>query len=318
VRVVHYTRKRPASCAKAARRTPGKDVVLEKNRAIIDGAVLVAQRTEADAVLLAAALPEEAKYLEDSLEGQIRVISASPGPSAIREARDTDILALPEVRLRRRGRAKVALLEGLAAGLLNAGERVVIISGNTPNGICELDTVAVIDLDEDDDFMDGETNAPLAILRKVADPAVFDAILTMCVELGREGKEGKPVGLLITLGDHESVMERSHQIVLNPFEGHPEDDRCILNASARRAIREFSGMDGAFVLRSDGIIVAAGRYLEEVAAEHEVPSGLGSRHRAGAGITASTRGVAFVVSESSGDTRVFGGGRIIMTVERTD
>jgi DNA integrity scanning protein DisA with diadenylate cyclase activity len=292
--------------------------VLEKNRAIIDGAVLVARETDADAVLLAAALPEETRYLESALREGIRVIAASPGPSSPQQPRDTDVLALPEVRLRRRGRAKVALLESLAAGLLNPGERVVIISGNMPNGVCELDTVAVIELDAEEDFMDGQSDPPLAMLRRVADPAVFDALLTLCVELGREGKEGKPVGLLVTLGDHDAILEFSHQLVINPFAGHPEDDRCILNAAARRAIREFSGMDGAFVLRADGIIVAAGRYLEDQAGEQAVPSGLGSRHRAAAGITARTRGVAFVVSESSGDTRIFGGGRILMTIERTD
>jgi DNA integrity scanning protein DisA with diadenylate cyclase activity len=77
-------------------------------------------------------------------------------------------------------------------------------------------------------------------------------------------------------------------------------------------------MDGAFVVRNDGIIIAAGRYLQELAPEHLVPSGLGARHRAAAGITASTRCIAFVVSETTGDTRVFGGGRLLMTIERSD
>ncbi len=51
---------------------------------------------------------------------------------------------------------------------------------------------------------------------------------------------------------------------------------------------------------------------------HELPGGLGARHRAGAGITSDTRSLAFVISESTGDTRVFAGGRIVMTVEKTD
>jgi DNA integrity scanning protein DisA with diadenylate cyclase activity len=292
--------------------------VLDKNRAIIDGAVLVARQTGADVVLLAAALAEETNYLLASLQDGPRVVAISPGPAMSRNTRDMDILALPELRLRRRGRAKVALMEGLAAGLLNPGERVVIISGNPTEGGIELDTVAVIELDAQEDFMGNQLDAPLSTLRQVADPAVFDALLTLCVELGREGKEGKPVGLLLTLGDHEAILERSHQIVINPFAGHPEEERNVLNAPARHAIREFSGVDGAFVLRSDGIIIAGGRYLQDVAGENEVPSGLGARHRAGAGITAGTHGLAFVVSESSGDTRVFGGGRLLMTIERTD
>jgi diadenylate cyclase len=294
--------------------------VLEKNRAILEGAVHVAKQTRADAVILAAALPEERRLLRELLGENMRVIAAT-GATARRDAvEDGEMLAIPEVRLRRRGRAKVALLEGLAAGFLTPGERVVVISGNGANGECVLDTVAVIELGDknDDDFLGAEQDAPLSILREVADPATFDAALGVCVELGHEGREGKRVGILVTLGDSDTVLERSHQLVLNPFEGHPEPDRNLMYPAARRAVREFSGMDGAFVVRSDGVVVAAGRYLEEIAGEHSVPSGLGARHRAAAGITSSTRCVAFVVSETTGDTRVFGGGRLLMTIERND
>ncbi|MEX2281400.1 MAG: diadenylate cyclase [Gemmatimonadota bacterium] len=289
-----------------------------KNRAILEGAVHVAKRTSADAVILAAALTNEKRFLRDALEPGVRVITAA-GSTARRSAiEDGEMLALPEVKLRRRGRAKVALLEGLASGLLLPGQRVVVISGNAVNGECELDTVAVIELDDDEDYLGTQKDAPLSILREVSDPATFDAVLGLCVELGHEGKEGKKVGVLVSLGDADNVLERSHQIVLNPFEGHPEEDRCVLYPAARRALREFSGMDGAFVVRSDGIIVAAGRYLQELAPEHLVPSGLGARHRAAAGITGSTHCIAFAVSETTGDTRVFGGGRLLMTIERSD
>ncbi len=288
------------------------------NRAILDSATIMARETGAKAVVLAAALPEETEYLRQRLGDGTRVIAAATtnGDSALWA--EPDVLALPEVRMRRRGRAKIALLEGLAAGLLRPDERVIVISGNAVDGQCELDTVALVELSNEEEFLDGQADAPLSILSQVSDPAVFDAILTLCVELGHAGREGRPVGLLVTLGDHEAVLERSHPLVLNPFEGHPDADRCILNARARRAIREFSGMDGAFVIRGDGVIVAAGRYLQNLAPPAEIPSGLGARHRAAAGITAATRCVAFAVSESTGDTRVFGGGRIIMTIEATD
>jgi diadenylate cyclase len=291
--------------------------VHEKNRAMIDGAVVVAQESNADAVILAGWLPEERHYLEQVL-GDRRIISATHPASDVWEREDHEVLVLPQVRLRRRGRAKVALLEGLASGFLNPGERVVVLSGDAANGVCELDTIAVVDLIHDDPFFDGEAGAPLTLLREVADPATFDALLTLCVQVGHEGKEGKPVGLLITLGDDDEVLARSHPLVLNPFAGHPEADRCILAPAARRALLEFSGMDGAFVLRSDGVIIAAGRYLQDVGPDATVPSGLGTRHRAAAGITAVTRSIAFCVSESTGDVRVFGGGRLLMTIERND
>ncbi len=290
--------------------------MLDKNRAIIEGAIHIARETGAGAVILAASLPEERALLQESLGNGTRVFTTYVGRMTAES--EGEVLILPEVRLRRRGRAKIALLEGLAAGYLEPGERVIVISGNDLGGGCELDTVAVVELDEEEDYIDLEAKAPLAMLRNVADPATFDAVLGICVELGREGREGKSVGLLITLGEDEAVLEHSHQLVLNPFEGHSDDDRCVLLPAARRALSEFSGMDGAFVIRRDGVIVAAGRYLQEMATENAVPSGLGARHSAAAGITAATRCVAFAVSESTGDTRVFGGGRLLMTIEKND
>jgi DNA integrity scanning protein DisA with diadenylate cyclase activity len=271
----------------------------------------------AEAVVLAASLPEEAALLRAALEADHRVITTS-GEGPAYSSRDGDLLALPEVKLRRRGRAKIALLEGLAAGLLHQDERVIVISGSATDGGCELDTVAIVELSADVDYLGAGTEAPLQALSQVADPAVFDAVLGLCVELGHTGREGKSVGLLVTLGDHETVIRHSHPIVLNPFEGHPERLRFILNPQAKRAVREFSGIDGAFIIRSDGIIEAAGRYLHPLAPADAVPSGLGARHRAAAGITGLTDCVAFAVSESTGDTRVFGSGHILMTIEGSD
>lgn len=290
--------------------------MLDKNKVIVEAAIELATRLRAGAVILAAPLPQERAMLQAALADDVRVFTTRAGPAS--GGGDREVLVLPEVRLRRRGRAKIALLEALAAGDLEPGDRVVVISGNVTSTTCELDTIAVVELDEEEDYLDLEMNAPLAMLRDVADPATFDAVLGLCVELGRIGKEGKSVGLLITLGDDANVLEHSHQLVLNPFEGHPEDDRCVLLPAARRALTEFSGMDGAFVIRRDGVIMAAGRYLQEMADESAVPSGLGARHSAAAGITAATSCVAFAVSESTGDTRVFGGGRLLMTIEKND
>lgn len=288
-----------------------------KSQAVIEGAILVARRTRADAVILATVLPEGARILRETLDDQCRIITATPFDHSGAIRADIERITLPEVRLRRRGRAKVALLEGLAAGLLNPGERVIIVSGDESDG-AELDTIAVVEIENDAEFLDSVGDASLAILQRVAEPAVFDTVLGLCVQLGREGKEGRPVGLLITLGAADQVLERSNPIVLNPFQGHPQEELSILDPAVRRAIREFSGMDGAFVLEADGTVVAAGRYLQESAPEDAVPTGLGARHRAAAGITAATGCIAFVVSESTGDTRVFGGGHLLMTIQRTD
>lgn len=288
-----------------------------RNRAVIGGAAVVARDSGASAILLAGWLPEERRWLQAELP-DCRILSGARPGTEVSPGDDREMLRLPQLKLRRRGRAKIALLEGLASGLLNPGERVVVLSGTSDADGCELDTIAVVDLSADEGVFDGHEDAPLAMLHGVSDPAAFDALLTFCVELGHEGREGKPVGALLTLGDDDAVHSRSHPLVLNPFEGHPESTRGILSPAVQRTLREFSGMDGAFVLRSDGVVMYGGRYLRDVGPEASVPSGLGARHRAAAGITATTSCIAFCVSESTGDTRVFGGGRLLMTIERDD
>jgi len=288
-----------------------------QNLAILEGAMVVARETGADAILVAAGLVEEVDYLRSRTDGRVRVIGTAVSHDGVPDP-ERDLLNLPEVRLRRRGRAKIALLEGLAAGLLHPDERVVVISGDDIGAAHILDTIAVVDLGSEDDHLERRDATPFAALGGVGDPAAFDALLGLCVELGHAGREGKSVGLLVTIGDHEAVLRNSHPLVLNPFAGHPERSRCIHYPEARRAIVEFSGVDGAFVLRDDGVIVAAGRYLRGETPTGPLPSGLGARHRAAAGITAATRAIAFAVSETAGDTRVFAGGRIIMTIEGTD
>ena len=49
---------------------------------------------------------------------------------------------------------------------------------------------------------------------------VFDAVFHICTEISIEGREGKPVGTTFLIGDTKNVLEKSRQIILNPFEGH--------------------------------------------------------------------------------------------------
>jgi diadenylate cyclase len=58
-------------------------------------------------------------------------------------------------------------------------------------------------------------------------------------------------------------------------------------------------LDGGFVVSHDGIVLSACRYLERGAAQVDVPRGLASRHIAAANMSAVTKAVGIVVSESS-------------------
>ncbi len=108
-------------------------------------------------------------------------------------------------------------------------------------------------------------------------------------------------------------MEKSRQLTLNPFQGYSEDEKNIMNPDVRHALHAFAVLDGAFVVREDGIVVAAGRYLNfDEEKEVEVPLGLGARHMAAAGISRDTEAIAIVVSQTSGSVRVFRRGKVAL------
>jgi diadenylate cyclase len=131
------------------------------------------------------------------------------------------------------------------------------------------------------------------------DPAIFESLIELAVEIAREGREGRRIGTLFTLGDEVAVLAKSRSLILNPLEGHPENARHISDPNLRGTIKELAQLDGAFVVSATGVVVAACRYLDAATSPIELPLGLGSRHIAAAHISSATRAVGVVVSESS-------------------
>jgi DNA integrity scanning protein DisA with diadenylate cyclase activity len=109
----------------------------------------------------------------------------------------------------------------------------------------------------------------------------------------------------------------SRQLILNPFQGYEEANRNILDPSLKETVKELSTIDGAFILRGDGVIESCGAFLKTTGQkESELPQGLGARHHAAAGITAVTDSIAVTVSESTGTVTVFRGGGLITEIEK--
>lgn len=131
------------------------------------------------------------------------------------------------------------------------------------------------------------------------DPDVFGSLIELAVEIAREGREGRRIGTLFTLGDELAVLAKSRSLILNPLEGHPESSRHIADPNLRGTVKELAQLDGGFVVSSAGIFLASCRYLDAAASPIEIPLGLGSRHIAAAHITSATGAVAIVVSESA-------------------
>lgn len=147
----------------------------------------------------------------------------------------------------------------------------------------------------------------------VAD-CVFDAVFHICTEISIEGREGKAVGTTFLIGDIKNVLEKSRQIILNPFEGHPPESRIITNPGLKENIKALAQLDGAFVITGDGLVESVGRYITVDSSNVTLPPGMGTRHNSVAAITSVTKAVGIVVSQSGGGITVFRDGRIIKKI----
>jgi diadenylate cyclase len=139
-------------------------------------------------------------------------------------------------------------------------------------------------------------------------------VLSLALQLGQHGREGRKVGALLVVGDHRHVLEQSEQMILNPFKGYSEKERNILDDTMTETVKEYSSLDGAFIIHGTGVIETAGARLKAGLSEG-LPSGLGSRHAAAAGITLSTRSIAVTVSQSDGTVRVWRLGSMVASFE---
>jgi DNA integrity scanning protein DisA with diadenylate cyclase activity len=132
------------------------------------------------------------------------------------------------------------------------------------------------------------------------------------IDLGTPGQTGAPVGALFVVGDAGKVMNKSRPLSYNPFEkSHVHVGDSIVTVM----LKEFSRLDGAFVISDEGKIVSAYRYLEPSAEGVDIPKGLGTRHMAAAAITRDTNAVAIVLSESDGLVRAFKGSELVLELD---
>lgn len=195
---------------------------------------------------------------------------------------------------------KNQLLEAYAEGLIKSSDSVFCVIANKMNALIMFNPkdIGIAQLKKE---MKGRIKIVVA-----------EAVLGLAFEIMKEGREGKCVGTLFIVGDTEKVMENSRQVIINPFKGHDEESRNILNGGSLETFKEFALLDGAFIVRRDGVVVSAGRYIN-INWDITLQSGLGGRHLAAASITRDTKAVAVVVSASR-VISVFKDGRIIFKI----
>ena len=274
-------------------------------------AVQLSQVTEADALLVLMEGPTDWEQLKRKAGKETIVVAADLEEQiagAVEVGLDAVLLNMVDTPVYEK--LSQALLLSVADEILSPGSGVVAIYSGFEQG--QMDTVSYIRLDEHlgrltaRDLRRLATHVPLDTLKIVVD---------LAVEVGREGREGKPVGTMFVVGDARKVLANSQPTGFDPVRGYNRKERNLHDPRVREGIKEIAQLDGAFIVSSQGTVESACRLVDVSAANITLSKGLGTRHWAAAAITKKTTAIAVVVSESNGTVRIFQSGEVMLRVE---
>lgn len=218
-------------------------------------------------------------------------------------------VVLPPFVYTRQERVKVSILNAIAQDIVKPGEQVLCVTGRVPGR--SIDTAMRISIGEESEE---RMSMNLVDLAEDLPTQLLEICIELAMKIGQEGYEGRPVGTLISIGDATNVMERSRQLILNPFQGYSENERNLLDPQVRESVRNFAVLDGAIVVREDGVVLSAGRYLLVGDHDLKLPLGYGARHNAAASMSFETLAIAVCVSQTSGTVRVFKRGEMALEI----
>ncbi len=279
--------------------------------AIVELAAQLSRRTEAGAMLLMLEGPTDWAELRQRAAGPRLVVAADTEDElagAAEAGLDTIVLKMQDSPVIEK--LTQALLTGVAREIFAPGAGVVVAySGFEADSI---DSVSFIRLDDHlgrltaRDLRQLETSVPLETLKTVVD---------LAVEIGREGREGKPVGTLFVVGDTRKVVQHCQPAGYDPVKGYSRTERDLHDPRVREAIKEVAVLDGAFVVTPDGTVEKAAQLVDAPYANLTLSKGLGARHWAGAAISKASGAIAIVVSQSSGTVRIFQNGEVMLRIE---
>ena len=283
---------------------------------LLKAARQLADELSADAVLMLTETDLDWAEVLDILPGDKLLIAARNRELAakIKAHADMTLLDIDPGPTPTQERMSLALLEAIALEKIRPGAHVIALYNGI--GVEEdrpehIDSISVIHLGEHlerlsaQDLRKLDTQVPLESLRAVVDVAT---------EIGREGREGKPVGTMFVVGDTKRVLGMCRPLNFNPFRGYSAKERDIRDPRVREQIKDIAQLEGALIIQRDGVAEAACMYIDAPAEGITLSKGLGTRHWAAAAITKKTKAVAVVVSQSSGIVRIFQNGTIVLNI----
>ncbi len=278
---------------------------------ILDLALQLRTATQADAVLLVLDGPSDWAQIRQRI-GDHKVLVVADFPEELAGAAEAGLKTLvlemedsPVIE-----KLTQSLLECVGKELLEPGARVIAVySGFEPG---QIDSVSFLEMEEHlgrltaRDLRKLETSVPLETLKQVLD---------LAVDIGREGREGKPIGTMFVVGDTRRVLTRCQPAGFDPVKGYSRKERDLEDPKVREAIKEIAALDGAFIVNAEGIVERSCQLVDAMHADVNLSKGLGARHWAGAAISRTTKAIAVVVSQSTGSVRLFQNGHVVLRVE---
>lgn len=285
--------------------------------ALLTVARQLVQGLPADAVLLLTESELDWDAVRQKLDGCRLLVAAQTGPltEKLKQHEGLTVLDIDPGPTPIQELMSLALLEAVATERLRTGADVIAVYNgieSEENRPQPLDSLSVIHLGEHlerltaQDLRRLDTQVPLETLRAVVD---------LATEIGREGREGKPVGTMFVVGDTRKVMSMARPLNFNPFRGYSDEERDVRDPKVREQIKDIAQLEGAIVIRRDGVAVAACMYINTIAEGITLSKGLGTRHWAAASVSRNSNALAVAVSQSSGTVRLFQHGQIMLHIE---
>lgn len=283
----------------------------EQFQMLYRSAVQLARSVDADALLVLCEAALDWDFLQAESDGVPVLVAAENADTLAGSAEaglGTVVLDAPQITVY--DRLSQAMLDCVAADLLAAGACVVAVYSGFERD--DVDSMSLVHLS---DHLGRLTARDLRQLAEHVSLDTLKLVVDLAVEIGREGREGKPVGTMFVVGDTRKVLAHSHPVGFDPVRGYSRRERNLTDPRVREGIKEIAAMDGAIIVSSEGIVEAAARYLDAPASDITLSKGLGARHWAAAAITRKTKALAVAVSESTGTVRIFRNGEVVLRVE---
>ncbi|MDX2109985.1 MAG: diadenylate cyclase [Verrucomicrobiota bacterium] len=239
------------------------------------------------------------------------VVSRSPAKRYQEGKSPPTTIEVRSLSKQRLSQMRSAILIGLSSGIFKLTDKICCVGGIAASNL--LDCLVVVDISKE---FQGAITREHNLLPPGVKIEVFERVLGIATDLSIEGREGKPVGALFVVGDTDKVNQMIKPLVLNPFYGYKEEDRNILNPFMDETLKEFSVIDGCFIIRGNGVVESAGSLIHAPSEYYkDMPSGLGSRHAAAAAISLATDCTSIAVSASTGQVSLFRRGAMVSLME---